>query len=67
MEVSMKSKKVQDLINEIVKLTAGQTLPHWKAMDMYDSRYSLEEQEWREKVWEDILDEETNNSKGEIK
>jgi|TARA_B100000315_G_scaffold109618_1_gene100598 hypothetical protein len=62
MEVSMKSKKVQDLINEIVKLTAGKTLPIWELRERAEQR--------RDAIWEDIFNEEMkkiNNSKGEIK
>jgi len=59
MEVSMKSKKVQDLINEIIKLTAGKTLPIWKVIERAEQR--------RDAIWEDIFNEEINNNKGEIK
>ena len=55
----MKSKKVQDLINEIVKLTAGKTLPMWKVIERAEQR--------RDAIWEDIFNEEINNNKGEIK
>ena len=58
----MKSKKVQDLINEIVKLTAGKTLPMWKVIERAEQR--------RDAIWEDIFNEEMkkiNNNKGEIK
>ena len=55
----MKSKKVQDLINEIVKLTAGKTLPIWELRERAEQR--------RDAIWEDIFNEEINNNKGEIK
>mgnify|MGYP005824441065 FL=1 len=55
----MKSKKVQDLINEIIKLTAGKTLPIWKVIERAEQR--------RDAIWEDIFNEEINNNKGEIK
>ena len=58
----MKSKKVQDLINEIVKLTAEKTLPIWELREKAEQR--------RDAIWEDIFNEEMkkiNNSKGEIK
>ena len=56
MQVSMKSKKVQDLINEIVKLTAGKTLPMWKVIERSEQR--------RDAIWEDIFHEEINKMKG---
>tara|TARA_R100001244_G_C5138666_1_gene127428 strand:+ start:19 stop:210 length:192 start_codon:yes stop_codon:yes gene_type:complete len=62
MEVSMKSKKTQDLINEIIKLTAGQTF--FDDFDCQREKRGICPWICCSEIQEDY-DEEINNNKGD--